>query len=61
MSCEHRGLVAVERVEGCFRVRCMDCGKAGPARPTPGAAREALLVLGVRDGATTTEPARTPR
>jgi hypothetical protein len=56
--CEHRSLTAVELTEGGYRLRCAVCGKAGPARKTPEAARKALLVLGARDGAapTSTEP-----
>jgi hypothetical protein len=49
-GCDHGGLVEVERAEGCYRVRCTLCGKTGPARNTPEAARKALLVLGARDG-----------
>ena len=48
--CDHGGPATVERVERGYRVRCMVCGKAGPARKTPEAAHKALLVLGVRDG-----------
>ena len=33
-------------------MRCAVCGKVGPVRKTPEAARKALLVLGARDGAT---------
>jgi len=50
VGCDHGGLVEVERAEGCYRVRCTVCGKTGPARNTPEAARKALLVLGARDG-----------
>jgi hypothetical protein len=49
--CEHRSLAAVELTEGGYRLRCVVCGKLGPARETPEAARQALLVLGTRDGA----------
>jgi hypothetical protein len=49
--CEHRGLAGVELTEGGYRLRCAVCGKAGPARKTPEAARKPLLVLGARDGA----------
>ncbi len=35
-----------------YRLRCAVCGKAGPVRKTPEAARKALLVLGARDGVT---------
>jgi len=49
--CEHRSLTGVELTEGGYRLRCAICGKAGPARKTPEAARKALLVLGARDGA----------
>jgi hypothetical protein len=56
--CEHLSLAGVELSEGGYRLRCAVCGKAGPVRKTPEAARKALLVLGVRDGAvpTSTEP-----
>lgn len=50
-GCDHRGLL--ERAEGCYRMKCTVCGKIGPARNTPEAARKALLVLGVRDGTRT--------
>lgn len=49
--CEHRSLAAVELTEGGYRLRCVVCGKLGPARKTPEAACKALLVLGARDGA----------
>lgn len=49
--CEHRSLAEVELTEGGYCLRCAVCGKAGPARKTPDAARKALLVLGARDGA----------
>lgn len=52
--CEHRGLAAVEPTEGGYRLRCAVCGKVGPARKTPEAARKALLVLGARDDAVPT-------
>ena len=54
--CEHRSLAGVELSEGGYRLRCAVCGKAGPARKTPEAARKALLVLGARDGAAPTGP-----
>jgi hypothetical protein len=57
--CDHGDLVGVERAEGCYRVRCTICGKTGPARNTPEAARKALLVLGARDG--TNAPTRASR
>jgi hypothetical protein len=50
-GCEHRSLAAVELTEAGYRLRCVVCGKLGPARKTPEAARKALLVLGARDGA----------
>jgi len=52
--CEHRSLAGVELTEGGYRLRCAVCGKAGPARKTPEAARKALFVLGARDGAVPT-------
>ena len=52
--CEHRSLAAVELTERGYRLRCAVCGKVGPARKTPEAARKALLVLGARDGAAPT-------
>ena len=60
--CEHRSLAGVELTEGGYRLRCAVCGKAGPTRKTPEAARKALLVLGARDGAvpTDTEPNSRP-
>ena len=51
--CDHSGPIEVERVEGCYRAWCTVCGKTGPARKTPEAARKALVVLGARDGTTT--------
>jgi hypothetical protein len=48
--CDHSGPTEVERAEGCYRVRCTICGKTGPARKIPEAARKALVVLGARDG-----------
>lgn len=54
--CEHRSLATVEPTKGGYRLRCAVCGKAGPVRKTPEAARKALLVLGVRDGASQTDP-----
>jgi hypothetical protein len=52
--CEHRSLASVEPTKGGYRLRCAVCGKAGPVRKTPEAARKALLVLGARDGVTQT-------
>jgi hypothetical protein len=52
--CEHRSLAAVEPRKGGYRLRCAVCGKAGPVRKTPEAARKAPLVLGARDGVTQT-------
>lgn len=50
-GCDHRGLLEVQQDEGYYRMRCVLCGKIGPSRKTPEAARKALLVLGARDGA----------
>ena len=49
-GCDHSGPTEVERAEGCYSARCTACGKTGPARKTPDAARKALVVLGARDG-----------
>jgi hypothetical protein len=49
-GCDHGGPTEVEQEEGCYRARCTVCGKTGPARKTPEAARKALVVLGARDG-----------
>jgi hypothetical protein len=53
LPCDHSGPATVERVQGGYTVRCSICRKTGPVRTTPEAARKALLVLGVRDGAAT--------
>ena len=53
-GCDHSDLTDIEQLEGSYRAWCAVCGKAGPARKTPEAARKALLVLGARDGATMT-------
>ena len=59
--CEHRSLATVEPTKGGYRLRCAVCGKAGPVRKTPEAARKALLVLGVRDGATQIDSGPNPQ
>ena len=58
-GCDHGGLIEVERSQACYRVRCAVCGKTGPARSTPEAARKALRVLGARD--VTNPSTRVPR
>ncbi|TCJ16213.1 hypothetical protein E0L93_10285 [Rubrobacter taiwanensis] len=42
--CNHRGFsVAIERVEGGHRARCLGCGAVGPVRDRPETAWNALV------------------